>query len=458
MPHSRVRTATAAMLMSACGLLLPITAPAQQPFPPNQEVEAMLGELVEAGQAPGIVVGLLEPDGSTRVVSRGSPGPGARPLGAQSVFEIGSITKAFTGIVLAHMVVRGEVSLEDPVSKYLPDHVTVPTYDGHPITLMDLATHTSGLPYVPDNYTPRGSHDPYLDYTLEDGYAFLADHELRWKPGTRFEYSNIGFALLGHALSRAAGTPLRDLIRERILEPTGMESTGYDLHGPMEEWTVRGHNGGEPVAAWFSTDVTDGFGGMRSSAEDLLRFLAANVAPPDTDLGRAMRLAREPRRPAGESGRRAGLGWAVVERGGHHLVLHGGESGGFDALIAFDPGRRAGVVVLANARDFSHDLGTRLLTGDLHPVLTTAELRTYEGTYLLDMGGRTVELRVWVAGERLMSELGGRTVSQLLPADEHEFTVAVNPTIRQIFTVRDGRAISVSMVQRGQAVVGQRKQ
>ena len=166
----------------------------------------MFRYLVEDGVTPGIVVGILEADGSTRILWEGTAGPEAAPLGPRSIFEIGSVTKTFTGALLAESAARGVVALDDPVASYLPDSVRVPSREGREITLLDLATHHSGLPRLPDNYTPPDPSNPYSDFTVEKLYAFLAQHELRRTPGSEGEYSNLGYGLLGHAGRRGART------------------------------------------------------------------------------------------------------------------------------------------------------------------------------------------------------------------------------------------------------------
>ena len=158
-----------ALAMSAC-------APAMRHFPPQPELTALLEKRVRDRQAIGIAVGVVEADGSTRTAFAGSAGEGARTLGGHSGFEIGSITKTFTGILLAEMVRTGEVRFDDPVSRHLPEGVRVPSRGGQEITLLDLATHYSRLPGMPDNLAPADHSNPLADYTVEQMYAFLARH------------------------------------------------------------------------------------------------------------------------------------------------------------------------------------------------------------------------------------------------------------------------------------------
>jgi len=374
-------------------VLAPEPAIAQGHFPKSEDLELMLRHLVEDGEAPAIALGVLEADGSTRIVTFGSAGPDALPLSPRSVYEIGSITKTFTGTLLADMVGRGEVSLDDPVSKYLPPEVTVPSYDGREITLLDLATHTSGLPRLPTGFIPRDMQNPYAEWTVETLYSWLSGHELRREPGSEFEYSNLGFGLLGHALARAADTSLRNLMRERILDPLGMDMTGFALESEIEAWMVQGHSEGEVVPFWFATEAMDGAGGLRSNVEDMLGFLMANVGTPGSGLERAMRVAQEAQRPAGSDARNVGLGWQSYSLNGRPIVQHGGGTGGFGTLIAFDPVREVGVVVLANSTDFGSNLGTDLIVHEPPPSSPPVDvgletLASYEGTYVSDRGGR----------------------------------------------------------------------
>ena len=338
-------------LARACVLLVPALGPATaeaQFFPPNEELEVMLRYLVEDGLTPGIVLGILEDDGSTRTISYGTGGPGTRPLGAQSVFETGSVNKTFTATLLADLVAQGKVALEDPVAKYLPAEVRVPSLAGREITLLDLATHRSGLPKSVDNHQPADPQSPYADFTMETIYAFLASHELRREPGAGFEYSNLGFQLLGHALGRAAGMSYSELHRQRILEPLGMTATGPTHEGETAGWITQGHRSGAAVTSLMGAEASLGAGSYLSTVEDLLLYLKANVGLPGSELEQAMKVAQEVRAAWGEGSGNIGLAWRSDTVQGRLIVEHGGNTAGFTSLIAFDPERRVGIVMLAN--------------------------------------------------------------------------------------------------------------
>jgi serine-type D-Ala-D-Ala carboxypeptidase/endopeptidase len=370
-------------------LVLPAAVGAQAHFPPSADLSDMLRFLVEDKATPGIVLGILEANGSTRVVTAGSAGTKA-PISEKTVFEIGSINKTFTGTLLADMVAKKEVALDDPISKYLPKGVTAPTRNGREITLLQLATHRSGLPRLPDNHKPADPQNPYADYTIEKLYAFLSKHQLRRDPGAEGEYSNLGFGLLGHLLARAAGTSYQDLVRTRILKPLGMTMTGWALDGALGQAMSKGYAKEQVVPYWFATEAIEGAGGLRSNLADMMKYLRAQVGPPRTSLERAMRDAHV-ERAAISATAAIGLGWQIAKSGGRTFVIHGGGTGGFSTYIGFDPDKRVGFVMLTNTTSFRDDIGMDFLRRGLplaipEVKLTRAQLAPYVGTYEVEAG------------------------------------------------------------------------
>jgi CubicO group peptidase (beta-lactamase class C family) len=306
------------------------------------------------------------------------------------VFEIGSITKVFTATLLADMAARGEVGLTDPVSRHLPRSVTVPSRGGREITLLDLSTHHSGLPRMPDNFDPRDRTNPYADYTADRLYAFLGGHQLRRDPGAEFEYSNVGVGLLGHALGRAAGTSIQDLTARRILAPLGMKLTGFAIEGELAQWNTAGHDSTGKVAPYWAVTTLAGAGGLRSNAEDMLAFLAANMGPATTELQRAMRATHQVQKTMGPRSA-IGMNWSVGREGERTILSHNGGTAGYRAMIGFDPEKRVGFVMLANSGGFRDDLGMDFLRRG--PPLAIAEvqvaretLASYAGEYEIAPG------------------------------------------------------------------------
>ena len=228
-----------------------IVEAAAQSAPTEVEVQALLTERLLPKTDTGIVVGIVGP-GGRRIVAAGKAGPGAVPsLDARTTFEIGSATKVFTAALLMDMVRRGEVSLTDPVAKYLPESVKVPARGGRQITLVDLATHTSGLPRLPSNLKPKDASNPYADYSVAQLYEFLSHYELTRDIGAQYEYSNLGMGLLGHALALKGGTGYETLVRTRILEPLRMRDTAITLSPALRSRLAAGHDArGSAVANW----------------------------------------------------------------------------------------------------------------------------------------------------------------------------------------------------------------
>src|SRR6266404_338219 len=342
---------TRRLLLSALVLCLlaPRTAAAER-LAPDAEVLAILKERVESKRSAGIVVGILD-EGGRRVVACGNAGSADKPLDGNSLFEIGSITKVFTSSLLAEMVRRGEVRLEDPASKYLPDSARLPSRNGKGITLLDLATQTSGLPRLPGNLAPKDPKNPYADYTVEQLYDFLSHYTLTRDIGEKYEYSNLGVGLLGHILARKAGMSYEELVTKRILEPLGMKDTGITLSAPMRARLAPGHDaGGAPVGNW-DVPVLAGAGALRSTANDMLKFLAANLDAGDGPLPSALRETHKARRPTGMPQLEIGLGWHIFHRFDNDLVWHNGGTGGYHSWIGFLAARRVGVVVLSADRN-----------------------------------------------------------------------------------------------------------
>ncbi len=349
MRRDRLRIVAPLLLLVLHVLGAAAPAAAQPRFPPDSSVHAILDGVVRDGRTVGLVVGLLEADGTRRVFARGSAGAGARPLDGESVFEIGSITKVFTGALLADMVRRREVRLSEPVARLLPRGVRVPSRHGKEITLLDLATHRSGLPGMPDNIPESEGRDPFARYTAEALYEFLSRYELPRDPGASAEYSNLGMGLLGHALALRAGTSYEELVRERLIAPLNMARTGIALTPGMDQHRVRGHDRGGFPEADLSWMTLHGAGALRSTVDDLLTFARANLSADTLGVHDALRDALRVYRPAGGAGEGSGLSWGIFRGGRSLLAAHSGETHGYTSYIALDLTTRRAVVVLTNS-------------------------------------------------------------------------------------------------------------
>jgi D-alanyl-D-alanine-carboxypeptidase/D-alanyl-D-alanine-endopeptidase len=327
----------------------------------NAELLTATKARVDGGKSTGMVVGTIDAGGGTSRAAYGTAGPGALPLDADSVFEIGSITKVFTATLLADMADRGEVKLVDPVGKYLPATVRVPQRNGRQITLLELSTQSSGLPRMPDNFRPKAATNPFADYTVEQLYEFLGGYELTRDIGSQYEYSNVGVGLLGHALARRAGKSYEVLVTERILRPLGMTHTAITLTPWMKQHLARGHDGSGNVVPNWDVVTLAGAGGLRSTLNDMLKFARANLSPPGGRLQRAMQQTHGARFTAGRPDLSIGLNWHIRHWNDHDIVWHNGGTGGYRTWIGFDKTRNIAAVILTNSQQANDDLGYELL-------------------------------------------------------------------------------------------------
>jgi len=328
-----------------------------QGLPSDSAVRAILAPRVAAfpdsgKHGAGIVVGLLDANGKRRIVAAG--------VDTGAVFEIGSITKVFTASVLSDMVARREVKLDDPVANYLPRAVHMPVR-GRPISLLDLATQVSGLPRLPDNLAPRDPSNPYADYSVPQLYEFLSRYQLPRDPGASYEYSNLGMGLLGHTLALRARMSYEQLVTRRLLTPLGMRETAITLTPPLRARLAPGHDEAGNVVPNWDLPTLAGAGALRSTASDMLAFLAANVDTSATPIGRALRQTHDPRQATDNPNLKVGLAWHILSRPIGNIVWHNGGTGGYRTFIGFDPVRRIGVVVLSNFNRSVDDLGYHLL-------------------------------------------------------------------------------------------------
>jgi CubicO group peptidase (beta-lactamase class C family) len=436
-------------------------------FPPDSSVLSLLKQRVADRRSAGIVVGLLEPDGSTRILAWGNPGPGQPSLDETSVFEIGSVTKVFTAALLSDMVQRREVALDDPVQTYLPAGVVMPTRGGKQITLAMLSEQTSGLPRLPTNLRPADASNPYADYTVQQLYEFLSGYTLPRDPGASYEYSNLGVGLLGHVLALRAGKSYEELLRERIWKPLGMSSTAITLTSPLRARLALGHGpSGAVVPGWDLTTLA-GAGAIRSTAVDMLKFLAAQLHPERGPLEKAMALTHLERASAGSAGMGIGLGWHLRHHGGDDVVWHNGGTGGYRSFAGFRPTTGAAVVVLTNSGgEGADDVGFHLLNPafPLAPApaprkeytaipLAPQILEHYVGTYELAPQFQIVVSR---EGDALFAQATGQGKLRLWPYAETEFFF--REVDAQIGFVRDtqGKVAGLVLHQGGQDVPGRK--
>ena len=460
------------LVVLICELLLVVPAlraqaAAESPIPADAEIRQILADRVGAeNRGIALVVGAIDAKGR-RVVAYGSLAKDdPRPLNGDTVFEIGSITKVFTSLVLMDMVQKSEVAVTDPVAKFLPESVKVPERDGKKITLQDLATQSSGLPRMPTNFKSANPENPYVDYTPDRLYAFLADYRLTRDIGAQFEYSNLGVGLLGHALSLRAGMSYEAMVEARVLRPLAMTSSGITLTPEMKARLAKGHGANLAPTANWEWDALAGAGALRSTANDMLTFLAANLGYVKTPLALAMAAQLSVRRPGGR-GMEIAYNWFVFTKNGKSIVWHNGGTGGFRSFIGFDPDARAGVVVLANyyTPEGPDDIGRHLLDASLPLAKIDAPkgheevaadpqtLDRYVGVYLFPPN---LTLTISREGDQLYAQLTGQEKFPVFPEGEGKFFLKAVDAQLSFAADAEGKVTQVTLHQNGRQQVAKR--
>ena len=318
---------------------------------PSDEAAASMARILakpQAYPASGMVAGLLDARGQ-RIVTQGtSDADNGRALDGDTVFDIASVTKLFTALILADNVVRGQMAMHDPLARYLPADVHVPDFQGQPITLLDLVTYSPGLPGWPADM-PKLKLAPFPDYSTEQLYQSLANTTLTVPPGTQYVYSNFGYGLLGLALARHAGTDFESLVVSRICRPLGMESTRITPTPSMQARKSPGHvQNLAKVASWEFPPAFAAMGALRSSANDMLKFLAAATGAKRSPLAPAFAEMLKIERPADKPDTKVAAGWFITSAYGDRLVWKDGGILGYSSWLGYSDLHRNGVVVLAN--------------------------------------------------------------------------------------------------------------
>ena len=423
----------------------------------EKQMAEVLRERVEIGKTnQSVVVGIIDEKG-TRFTSYGKTdnNAAAKDSDENTVFEIGSATKVFTGTLLAEAVRRGEVGLSDPISKYLPKTVKTPTRGGKEITLLDLATQSSGLPRLPGNFAPKNPQNPYADYTIEQMYDFLSKYDLPRDIGASYEYSNFGTGLLGHILSLRAKMSYEDLVKTRILKPLEMNDTTVTLSPALKARTARGFDeNGDATALWDMPTLV-GAGGLRSTAKDLAKFVRANLNLTKTNLADAFTAARKPQREAGAN-MKIGLNWHILAGSAGEIIWHNGGTGGFHSFIGFAPAQKRGIVVLTNSTESIDDIGFNFLDAQIplkkvKPFVAVSEkvLDEYVGSYEL---APNVVFTITRHSNKLFAQLTGQQTLRVYADSEKDFYYKVVNAQLTFNRGADGKVESLTLHQNGDQI------
>ncbi|OGU54231.1 MAG: hypothetical protein A2V66_12290 [Ignavibacteria bacterium RBG_13_36_8] len=320
----------------------------------NEEIDYIADQYLQVG----LVIGIIDKQQHKHTFSYGTKSLGTNDLpDANTIFEIGSITKSFTATLLADMYLKGNYT-DDTVGHYLPaGQVTMPTRNNIEITFLQLATHTSGLPRTPHESgstfpRPNGYSDlnPYAAYTTEDVYNYLTDYcTLKFEPGTWWEYSNTGYGLLGHIIGLVDGTSYESVLTRDLFQVLGMDNSSLFLTDQQMTNYSLGYNSSlQNVPYYTANDIFQGCGHIKSSLNDMFKYLEANMGLTTTSLSNAMELAHQPQMHQGSMGDQ-GLAWYILElEDGQDIIYTGGDTNGQSAYLGFNPAASTGIIILSN--------------------------------------------------------------------------------------------------------------
>jgi CubicO group peptidase (beta-lactamase class C family) len=424
-----------------------------------EKVDKLVQPLLDGDAIVGCVVGIVNGD-KHEVRGYGSihHGQGDKPNG-DTIYEIGSVSKTFTGTLLADMAARGEIKLDAPLQDFLPQGVVLEPFDNKPIRLVDIASQSSGLPRMPDNIKPKDPANPYADYTAKQMFEFVGHHKLRRAPG-EYEYSNLGMGLLGYVLAQKAGKSYEELMVERIADPLKMSDTRVTLSDEQRKRLAPGYDPALAPAKNWDLGVLGGAGGIRSTANDLMKLVEASVTDDKTPVVEAIHEAWKPRyKKKGEIG--VGLAWHIARDG--VTRLHSGETGGYTAAVFIFKPRKIGVVVVCNtATDKTSELAEKIIQTEFGmsppPIavrktinLAPDALRQYEGTYPLSL---FFAITITVENGKLMAQATGQEKAQIFPESETKFFYKVVDAQIEFEKGKDGKVEKLILHQNGQDMPG----
>ena len=408
-------------LVALCTL---ICSPALADHAP--EIKKLANPLIESKSIVGCVVGVIE-NGKLEVYGFGEihRGKGDKPDG-DTLYEIGSMTKAFTGTLLGDMVNRHVVKLDDPLQDFLPPGVKLQTYKDQPIKLVDLASQSSGLPRMPYNMGHKDIKNPYADYTPEQLYEFLGKYPLSRPPGL-YEYSNLGMGTLGCVVAKKAGKSYEQLVVETICDPLKMADTRIKLSDDQRKRLAPPYDVELNDEKNWDFDALAGAGALRSTANDILKFADASLSDDDRPVVKAIHESWKPHygRP-GEI--RVGLGWHLARDG--VSWWHNGQTAGYTSALFVYPRKHLAIVVLCNtATDHTMELAEKTLramlgnkpeemsfrkTVDVDPAI----LKSYEGTYALSP---FFAITITLEDGKLMAQATAQQKFQIFATSNSEF-------------------------------------
>lgn len=466
-----IRLSSCAVLIS--WLFLGATVFAQQVETPagadraselKAKIEPVVAAYIDGKQLQSVAIGVIDGDIELAFGLGKLSADNLQTPNSETVFEIGSISKAFTGILLADAIERGLVTADQPADDLMPEETSLPVWPKQPqrkINLNDLATHVSGLPRLPPNLDVTGNPaNPYAAFTLEQLYAGLLETKLNSEPGKRDAYSNLGYGLLGNLIARKQNVSYEELLLQRITQPLEMKDTGITLSSQLQSRFAPPHNEALARSSTWDLPALAGAGAIRSTLADMLKFARANLNPPENELGNAIELAQSEHRAASLLGRPA-LGFAWVINSNKTTRWHNGRTGGYSSIMFFNPQQQRAVVVLCNTSSPLVDtLGSEIMAVLAGKTVTPREFRkqidvspatvsNYVGRYQLTESVFIDIANVAGSSTALTVQLTGQEPLSLFPESETRWFLKVVPAEIEFHLDESGKCVALTLHQNG---------
>ena len=425
------------------------------------EVVETIEKRISNSVIPSIAIALIDSTG-TYYFNFGKTEDVGKKVNENTIYEIGSISKVFTGILLAQQILDSDLTLEDEINNLLHDGIVVPVIGDNEITLGTLTDHTSGLPGMPDNFAPANPNNPYADYTVKQMYEFISNYQPSREVGSEYEYSNLAQGLLGHLLSKNKNISYEKLMIETIADPLGMTDTRIEFSERMKNNLAHGHSGGQVVENWDIPTLA-GAGAIRSSTLDMAKFISANLGYVNSPITDAMYLSHKIRHDkAGSNGDMSvAMGWHIRKEEGLDVYWHNGGTGGYRSFTGFVKETGKGVVILTNSSQNSDDIGFKLLdvSSQLRSKfksdaieLAESTLSKYVGVYELSPD---FKISVTKEGKQLFAQATGQDRFEIYPETDSLFFITVIDA-KISFQLKEGIVESFMFLQGGQKIPGKK--
>ena len=429
---------------------------AQEPFIHEQKILSLVEPYLEHKKVNSVSIGVIA-DGKTWKRSFGTLTiDKALAANDRTIYEIGSISKVFTSILLADAIESGKLKLDDPISAVMNELAEKNPTVGNSITFRHLSHHLSGLPVMPPNIAPADPTNPFKGYDRVKLSEYMYSAVLARKPGEEYEYSNLGVGLLGDLLSQQAGVSYEDLLREKITRPLGMMDTTIALSNEQSIRFAPPHNSALLSDHAWDFDSLAGCGGIRSTLDDMLLFAQASLNPPDGPLGKSLDLAWKQHKPPVNGNHAMGLGWMIAGDGSTRW--HNGQTGGFHSMLLVSRDLKCATVMLCNTAEMQLDslaeqifqtavgLNVKPMTFEKEFKVDPEVAKRLAGKYQLAPG---IVLTVQVKEGRMIAQLTGQQFLGLSPTSDTEWKYQAVDAILKFELPESGSSTKVTLFQNG---------